>query len=805
MFISYLKIISRFFLKNRFFSVINIFGLAIGLTASILILQYVFYELSYDKQLDNAENIYRYKQSRYDKGKLSTVWASGCGSIGIATKNDFPEVEDYVRMYKTGTVLVRYKEKVFKESSIFYATNSFFNLFPYKILKGKRENLLTEPYHMVITKQIADKYFPNEDPIGKTLKINTQTEWIIEAVCETPPGNTHLKFDFLVSWSTWAIIREHEVNDENTWFWDGFLNYVKLHPDADPKKLEAKIPALVEEKWGEQMAQYNTSAVFELQALSDIHLYSNYMGEVEKNGNGKAVYFLLYIAIFLIIIAWINYINLATARSIDRAKEVGLKKVFGSSKNSLVRQFLFESSIMNLIAIILSILLIWVFSPSFTLLTGKVVNFGFLFNNNIWYIAILVYLIGTLMAGLYPALVLSSYKPISVLKGSFKNSKQGVSLRKFLVILQFIISFILISGTLIIFEQISFMKNQEKNFSNDNILVLDGPLAQDSTYTAKYNTFKNDLLLKAGIKSISTSNTIPGRTPGWNAGGVRLEGASESESLQFRIMAVDYDFLETYKLQLRGGRFFSDKFGKDDENILLNEAGMQLMGFNQVDSILNQRIFFWGTVYKVIGIIKDYHHESLKNEYDPMIYRLIPNVKNYYSISYDPSINTNQLINSINEIWAQHFPARPFEYFFADEFYNRQYKDDRQYGIIFGMFSILAIIIACLGLFGLASFSSTQRTKEVGIRKVLGASVPEIVRLFTIAYLKLMLIAIFIGAPICYFLMDKWLQNFAYHISIHWWLMVLPALLLIVISLITISSNAIKSGYANPVDSLKNE
>ncbi len=553
----YFKIISRFFLKNRIFSFINIFGLAIGLTASILILQYVFYELSYDKHLKESEHVYRFKQSRYDKGTLSTVWASGCGSVGIAAKNAFPEVEDYVRLYGTGDLLVRYKETAFKESRIFYSTKSFFNIFQYKILKGKKEKLLIEPYHMVITKRIADKYFPDEDPIGKTIKINTRTEWIVEAVCETPPENTHFNFDFLVSWSTWDITRERDINDTNAWFWDGFYNYVKLHPDTDPKALEQKMPALVKEKWGETMAQYNTSSVFELQALSDIHLYSDYMGEFEKNGNGKAAYFLLFIAVFLIIIAWINYINLATARSIDRAKEVGLKKVVGASKNSLIRQFLFESTIMNLLSIILAIGLIWIFSPSFTLLTGKEVNFNFLFNNEVWYFAILIYLGGTLLAGLYPALILSSYKPITVLKGSFKNSKQGVAFRKILVILQFIISFILISGTLIIFTQISFMKNQDKNFDNSNTLVIEGPIAQDSTYTTKYNTFKNDLLQKAGIESFSTSNSIPGRAPGWNAGGVRLEGASETESLQYRIMAVDYDYMDVFKLKLEGGRFLS--------------------------------------------------------------------------------------------------------------------------------------------------------------------------------------------------------------------------------------------------------
>lgn len=805
MFSIYLKLISRFFLKNRIFSFINIFGLALGLTASVLILQYVFYELSYDKHLNESERVYRFKQSRYDKGTLSTVWAAGCGSIGIAAKNAYPEVEDYVRLYGTGDLLVRYKEIAFKESRIFYSTKSFFNLFQYKILQGKKTDLLIEPYHMVITKRIADKFFPNEDPIGKTLKINTRTEWIIEAVCETPPDNTHFNFDFLVSWSTWDITRERDINDTNAWFWDGFYNYVKLHPDSDPRELEKKIPALVEEKWGETMAQYNTSSVFELQALSDIHLYSNYMMEFEKNGNGKAAYFLLFIAVFLIIIAWINYINLATARSIDRAKEVGLKKVVGASKSSLISQFLFESFLMNLLAIVLAIVLIWIVSPSFTLLTGKEVNFGFLFKNEVWYIAVLIYLGGTLLAGLYPALILSAYKPISILKGSFKNSKQGVNFRKGLVILQFIISFILISGTLIIFSQISFMKNKDRNFDNSNTLVMRGPIAQDSTYTTKYNSFKNDILQKAGIESISTANSIPGEAPGWNAGGVRLEGASETESYQYRIMAVDFDYMDVYKLKLEGGRFFSEEFGKDDENILLNEAGMKLIGFNHVDSIMNKRIFFWGSTYNVIGIIKDYHHESLKNNFDPMIYRLIPNVINFYSIRYNASTNTNRLISEVNDLWIKHFPARPFEYFFAEEFYNRQYKDDRQYGIIFGMFSILAIIIACLGLFGLASYSSMQRTKEVGIRKVLGASVFKIVQLFSIEYLKLMLIAIVIGVPICYYVMDKWLQNFAYHISIYWWLMVIPALLLILISLITISSNAIKSGNTNPVNSLKYE
>jgi putative ABC transport system permease protein len=805
MFKTYIKVITRFLLRNKVFTFINIFGLAISLTASIFILQHVFYELSYDKHLKESDRIFRLKQSRYDKGKLSTVWANGCGSVGIALKSNYPEVEDYVRLYGSRDILVRFEEKAFKESKLFYSTPSFFSIFPYKILIGNTDSLLTTPYKIVITEKIANKYFGNDNPIGKTLKINTKTEFVVEAVCENPPNNTHFKFDFLISWATWEIFYEHDINDENTWFWDGFYNYVKLHPKTNLNELEKKIPALVEEKWGETMKQYNTSSVFEFQPIKSIHLYSDYMGEFEKNGNGKSTYFLMFIAIFLIIIAWINYINLSTAQSIERAKEVGLKKVIGANKGNLIRQFLFESIIINFIAIIFSILLIITFIPQFSALTGKSVNFTFLLKSEVTYIAIAIYIVCTILVGLFPAIALSSFKPIKVLKGSLKNSTQGVTFRKVLVVFQFVVSLILITGTLIIFQQLSFMKNQDKNFDSNNILTLDGPIATDSTYSNKYSVLKNEILQQASVESFSSSSCVPGEEPSWNAGGVRLEDANENESLQYRIIAVDYDYLNVYKMELAAGRFFSNEYETDETTILLNETGMRLIGFNHPDSIINKKIFFWGKIYNVIGVIKDYNHESLKENVSPYIFRLIPNTRNYYSIRYNQAANKTHLINDIEKIWKKNFPAIPFEYFYLEDYYNEQYNDETIFGRIFFIFSILAILIACLGLFGLASYSSHQRTKEIGIRKVMGASSLLILNLFVRENLKLTILSIIIGLPICYYILDNWLLNFAQHITISWWLLTIPSFLLILISLVTISSNSLKSANTNPIDSLKYE
>lgn len=809
MILTQLKIILRILLKSKKSTFINIFCLSIGLVASVLIFQYVFYEFSYDKNLKDSELVYRVKQKDYNQGKLSSETVAACGSIGLALSNNYPEIQDFVRLYHMPRRLLIQGDHSFIESKIYYSTSSFFKVFPYKILKGNKDSLLEEPFHIVLIEKMAKKYFGNENPVGKIIKINNRRDYIVDAVCENPPDNTHFKFDFLVSWSTWnipysSIYGVKEINDENLWNYTGFFTYIKLYPKFDPKALEDKIPNLVEEKYGETMRAENNKLTIDLQPLEKIHLYSNFSGEIEKNGNWKTTYFLMFIAILILIIAWFNYVNLSTAKSIERAKEIGLKKVFGANKSNLIWQFVLETFIINFIAIVIAFVFIVLLKPKASELIGKNVNFIHLFHNVYWYIGIAIYIGCTIFIGLFTGFVLSSFQPIKVLKGKLKNTSNGLSFRKSLVVFQFIVSLILIASTMIIFKQVSFMQNRDKNFDSDNILVIPGAISTDTLYRTKIQAFKSEIKQKIPIDYLCASAYVPGQEPDWKTD-AKFYDKDDNTSVFVNVLPLDYDFFKVYNLELVKGRFFSRDYGNDENCILLNETAMRLMGCNNPDSIINKRISYWGKDYEVIGIIKNYNHESLIKNIDPFIFSLWPNISKFYSLKLKFTKSDPQLINEIKNIWEQQFPLVPFDYFFLEDMYQQQYNDENQFGNVFFVFSLLAIIIACLGLYGSASYAAIQRTKEVGVRKVLGASNIQIVTIFLTEDLKLILIALIIGLPICYNIMNKWLMDFAYRINISWWLLVISSLIVIIISILTVSSILIKSANNNPVESLKYE
>lgn len=805
-----IKYIIRHLIKHKSSTIINVLCLTIGLVVSAFIFQYVFHELSYDKHIKEYKQVYRLKESIYNKGSLSTETVAVRGSIGIGLKNHFPEVQDFVRLFQAPPKLVIQGEHSFKESKIFYATNSFFNIFTYKILQGKKVQLLQEPFHVIITKEIAEKYFGNEEPIGKAINFNNRRDYIVEAVCETPPHNTHFKFDILISWSTWNIVYRRpfgvdEVTEDNLWDYTGFYTYVKLHPNADLNVFEEKMASLVDEKNGTELKEQNAEMVFELQSIDKIHLFSDFNDELEINGNWKTTYSLFAVAILILIIAWINYINLSTSRAIDRAKEVGLKKVFGSNRRNLITQFLVETFFINIISLVISIILIQLFSPKVSLIIGKEVNFSYLFHNIFWYFIMLLYFISSAAIGYIVGLGLSSFQPIKVLKGKYINTTQGILVRKSLVVFQFIISLVLIASTIIIYKQIAFMQNQDKNFNTENILVLPGPIRTDTLFFQKNNSFETEIESKAFIEYQSVSSYVPGQEPNINTGGIKFTGADENTCVTMNVITVGYGFKNVYGLNLRKGRFFSKDFGNDRNCILLNEEGMKLMGYSNPDSIINKKISFWENDYHVIGIVKNFNHEALKKSIEPTIFALYPDYPLFYSLKLNSSNNYQQVINEVSDIWKRHFPLVPFEYFIMDDLYQQQYKSEKQFGNIFFTFSLFAIIIAALGLYGSASYAAFQRVKEVGIRKTLGASNIQIIKIFLIDDLKLIFIAIISGLLLCYYLMSNWLMNFAYHITINLWLLLIPSLIVIFISILTVSSILIKTAKNNPIESLRVE
>ncbi|MEL7004528.1 MAG: FtsX-like permease family protein, partial [Bacteroidota bacterium] len=587
------------------------------------------------------------------------------------------------------------------------------------------------------------------------------------------------------------------------WDWDGFMTYIWLGDGVNPKDFESKLPAFVDEQHGEQLERFASGLKFYLQPITDIHLYSDYMMEYKPNGDGQITYFLLVIAIFIIVIAWVNYINLATAKSMERAKEVGIRKVMGSFRKQLMSQFFIESVVLNLIAAILSLFIIYLALPLFNQLAGRSLTLSFA-DPQLWMTITGLFLFGGLLSGIYPAIVLSGFKPVSVLKGKIQNTSKGAILRKGLVVFQFFASLVLMVGTYIVFSQLSHMRSQNLGVKVEQTLVVKGPNVTDSLYSDKLNTFKNSLVSYSSINSITASTAVPGEQPDWNAGGIRLVEEDDSESNQYRVIGMDYDFVNAYGLEVLEGRSFDRERTTDQNTVLLNEAGAKLIGFDTYKEALNRDMFFWGDTFKIVGVVKNYHQESLKKSFEPLVFRLIPNASNYYSLKVNTE-GLNSTIDLIEEEWMAMFPGNPFDFFFLDDHFEKQYRADVQFGQVFGLFASLAIFIACLGLFGLASYMTAQRTKEIGVRKVLGASISSILTLLSKDFTKLILIAVIFAVPLSWWVMSDWLESFAYKMKLSWWVFAIPAIVLLSVALFTVSFQTLKAAWANPVDSLRNE
>ena len=787
--------------RNRASSVVNILGLAIGMAAFILIIQYVRFELGYDDFHEKGDLIFRIQQDRYNKGKLTTQWAAGCSAVGQALYENFEEVEDFTRFQIWNGVL-SYGEKKFREERIYLADTSFFDIFSFPVIEGDRNTALVNPLEMLVSRSTARKYFGEENPVGKSLRFNGGPELMITGVFGDVPRNSHLKPDLVVSWATLVQFRGPEV--ETAWQWDAFFNYIRLHPAADYKEFEAKIPAFVEEQIGEDLERFGAGAVYHLQRLRSIHLNSDFMFEAEQNGNARSVYALAVVAVFLVVIAWINYINLSSARSLERAREVGMRKVTGAFKTQLVSQFLLESVIVNLLAIIISVVLVRLFSPSFNLLTGEQLDDTFSSNPGFWLAIVLVFIAGAILSGLYPAFFLSSFKPTTVFKGVSEIKLGGLGMRRILVIFQFAASLLLVAGTLTVYSQITYMKKHDLGVDIDNVLVLRGPSVNDSTYSETFSAFKEEAVRSPDIKKITASIVVPGRQPPWNAGGIRRLSEGEEEGNQYRIVGFDFEFVDFYGLTILEGRNFSEEYGQNSSAVLLNESAIDLMGFEDNASAMNVPIYFWGDTFSIVGVVKNYHQEGLKAEQEPLIFRFFRDPAGYYSLKVVPGKEQDALAY-MEALWQRFFPQNPFEYFFLEDYYNEQYRNEIQFGKVFGLFAFLAIFVACLGLFGLSSYTTLQRTREIGLRKVLGSSSWNAVLLLLRYFFIQVLIAVPIGLGLGFYIMSLWLQNFAYRIGIGWWFFLLPLLLVAMTTLMTVSAQVIRTASVNPAESLRHE
>ena len=802
---NYFKTAWRNLLRHKGYAGINILGLAIGIAACLLILQYVSFELSFEEFHVNKDRIYRVQQDRYDKGKLSTQWAAGAYGVGNAFKEAIPEIEDYVKLVSRQELLTEINNQPVKIKNVFYASASFFKIFTYPLISGDPNTALKEPFTAAVSEKTAKMIFGTTDVVGKTIQFNRKRNYTISAVYKNAPVNTQLKPDILLSYVTFVQLQGPENNPETAWTWDGCLTYLLLQKGADPARVAAKFPPVVDKNVGEEMKKFNSSVTYSLQPLTSIHLYSHYISEPGLNGDGNTVYMLLGIAFFIVIIAWVNYINLATARAINRAREVGIRKAIGSQRKQLVAQFLIESALLNAFALILGLLIVLVSIPGFNALSGQQLSFSLFARADFWLSLGGLFIVGVLFSGLYPALVLSGFRPIEVLKGKMTATTGGSLLRKSLVVFQFAASLFLLIGTLAVYNQIQYMRKQSLGLNIDQTLVVQPPVVGvDSTYMQKLTAFKQELARESNIGNVTVSTSIPGEPVGWNAGGIKLVGADESTQQQYRVIGVDYDYLKLYGLKMIAGRAFSIDYGTDVHAVIYNRKAAELLGFTNPAEAVGKRIDFWGEQYTITGVVENFHQQSLREAFEPLIFRLIPDVSGYLSVK-TTTAQSSATIAAVKKQWNRFFPGNTFDYFFLDDHFDQQYKADQRFGQTFGLFTTLAILVACMGLFGLASFTTLQRTKEIGIRKVLGASVPGILKLLYKEFAMLIIVAFLVAAPIAWITISKWLQGYAFRTSIHWSYFVLPFIVIIVIALVTVSFQSIKAAVANPVKSLRTE
>ena len=822
MFSNYFKISFRILLRQKFYSSINILGLAVGMGVCLLIYQYIHFELSYDNFHDNVENTYRLSLTNIKDGKQLDPIAFSTYALGPEGKESIPEIVSYVRMQynEDAPVLINPETEIgFQEEGGIYVDSNFFEIFDYPILYGEPKNMLNGIHAVVITEAMATKYFGKSNPIGKDLHVSLGMRsgtFIVTGVLKNLPENTHLKFDFLLPLE--FLLKNHPFYtdaDSNGWGLTDFITYIKLNKNAQAEKVREKLDKLIATKPLEKSDNTKNDWLIGLQPVTDIHLKSDIPNDPAiNNGDIRNIQFFAIIAIFILLMAWVNYVNLSTAYALRRAKEVGIRKAVGARRNQLINQFIVESLLINCVAALLALVFTHLTLPLLNYIIVKDITFDILQNIQFWFVYGSIIIVGALLSGLYPALILSSFKPLTSLKlkptSTGLSFIRGLSMRRVLIVFQFLMSILLISGTYLVFRQISFMKNQDLGVDMEKILVVKGAKVilenltpEGESLGAKYETFRNKSIKYHAVSNLSFSGSVPGKGYFFTEDFRVLGGASGSEE-KVNTVITDLKFMDTYDMDFLAKTDFPNKINMD-ENVILNEEAMKVFGWESPDEALNNVLVnYWGDTVRILGVVKNVHWSSLKDPHAPILYILNDQWGAYFSIKMNLT-DIHSTIAFLETSFHSVFPDDPFEYHFLDDDFNRQYQADLQFGNLFSAFSILAIFIACLGLFALVSYSATLRIKEIGIRKVLGASVGNLMLLLSKEYLLLMLIAILLAVPAIFFGGSNWLENYAFKIDLSADLIIIPALSLLFIAVITVSYRTYKSAKANPVNSLRKE
>jgi putative ABC transport system permease protein len=794
MFKNYLTIAFRNLWKHKIFSIINILGLAVGISACFLIYLYVSFETSYDNFHTKADRIYRVVS---DTKTPSETISQGItiAPLGVFLKKDFPEVEDAVRFSRDEFLIQKGNIKI-QEKRCVLADSTLFNIFDFPLVAGNKNTALRAPMSIIISQTTAKKYFGNANPLGQmVLLTGAAIPATITGVMKDIPENSQIQADLLVSMSSYKPIYGAPTSDSE-WTNHSYYTYLLLKPGTNAKALEKKFPAFMEYHHGEQAKQLQMMDWLSLEPLRDVYLKSKRDGFV--TGNINNIYIFSIIAVFILLIACINFINLTTARSVERAKEVGIRKVVGAARLQLTKQFIGESVIICLIAFTISVLLSSLTLSLFNQLAGKTISHS-IFNNPWQIVNLMLVAVGIgFMAGVYPSLLLSSFKPISVLKGRFSTGTRGLILRKGLVVFQFTLSIVLIAATIVVYIQLNYLRSQETGFSKDQEIVI------NTNFDKNKEAFKQSLASIPGVLSSSFSSSVPGsfHTCAYSE---MQNKAGETQKTNLDLYFVDFDYIKQYDLKLVAGRAFSKDFPTDStQAMVINESAARSLGYNSPEEAVGRNFSQWGRQGKIIGVLKNFNYESLHRPIKPLTMRFETYGFGLISIKVSTA-NLPATIKAIETNWNRIIPNRPFEYAFLDESFNNQYRAEENFGRLFFNFAVLAIFISCLGLLGLSSYSTIQRTREIGVRKVLGASASNIVNLLSIDFIKLVLFAFVIATPIAWLGMHKWLQDFAYHTSIRWWVFALAGSGAILIAFITISFQAIRAAMANPVRALRSE
>ncbi len=808
MFKNYIKIALRNLLRRKSLTFINLVGLATGFAITLLIAQYVQFERSYESSHSNADRIVRLTLDYLTGNTVTTQDSEMYPAVGPKLKAEVPEVEFYSRVYAIGepNSPMQIGEQQFLMKELYAVDADFFNMFNYELMHGDKNKLFEKPNEAVVTESIALKYFNRTNVVGEVLKspgANGDILYNIVGVTHDSPPNTHLKVDMLVSYPTMLsdaeMLRRHGEKKDN-WNGNNSYMYVQLVEGADFNHFTSSLDDFTKRLITEE--KIKSEAIIG-QKITDIHLYSKKTFEPEPNGDASSVYFLFAVAVLIIISAFVNYINLTTSQALDRAKEVGVKKVLGSTKSQLRLQFLVESIILNILAGGLAIGLIALVKPKFIALAGLPDGFGLFTNMSFWLLLLSFIVIGGILSGLYPAFVLSSFKPSTILKGDFSHSIKGNLLRKGLVVFQFAITTILLIQTFTVNQQIDFLRGLDRGVNVQQSIVVEAPAKNAAQ---NYTAFKQNLLANSNVKAVALSHTVPGQPSGalTTTADIHITGTTPDAYHNFYLTFVDKDYVPLLGVEMVTGSNFDESTTPQKLDVLVNEKSLEKWNITDPESAIGKKLSFWGNQWNIKGVVKNYHQQSPKTPMLPMIHIY----NNYFRslaivqfVGGSPSDNLQQVEKEFKAI----YPGAPFSYFFMDQEYDKQFKAEDRFKSVFMVLTAFSILIACLGLLGLASFSVAKRRKEIGIRKVVGASTATILMLLSKDSLKTVLISVIISIPITYLLLNNWLDNFAYKVDLSIWMFLLPVLLVFLLVLLSISFKTVKTALTNPVNSLRSE